>query len=257
MSVLWRILGFHVVAEAARRLPERDARRVTLALLVISNLLPIVGVWEGWMTAPDVFLAYWLETVVIGVMALVRICTATGGEPVAVKDRVGSVVMFTLLFGVLTFLHGVLLQMLFSGAAMFAETIHDLTGWGDPGDFELSGGNGWVWVTVGLVISHVVALVMHWFIRGERRVYDVQTVMFAPFGRVLALQALVSIDVFVLMGLLVVHEVILVVLLVAVKLLVDLAPRLLERFVPRKLKPTVAFVREKSAGGREQLDEVS
>lgn len=229
MNAIWRILGFHALAEAARRLPPRQARLVTLTLLVVANLLPIVGVWEGWMTAADVFLAYWLETVVIGVLSIVRILTAAGEERDTRGRRLGTLLAFVLFFGTLTFLHGVILRLLFSGAAMFAETISQILGWGDPSDFELSGGGGWIFVTVGLFVSHLIALVLHWFVRGERRLYGAEAALWMPFPRVLALQVLVSIDVFLLIGLLVIHEVILVVLLVGVKLVVDLVPSLVGR----------------------------
>ncbi len=130
---------------------------------------------------------------------------------------------------------------------MFAETIARITGWGDPSDFELSGGNGWILVTVGLFVSHLIALVLHWFVRGERHLYGAEAAFFMPFPRVLALQVLVSIDVFVLIGLLVVHEVILVVLLVAVKLVVDLVPRLVDRLrIFRSQRQNLAFVRKHS-----------
>lgn len=247
MNVIWRILGFHVAAEAARRLPPEQARRVTLALLVAANLLPIVGVWEGWMTAADVFLAYWLESAVIGVLSTVRILTAAGERRDTVGRRLGLLAVFVFLFGLLTLLHGLFLQLLFEGAAMLAGMLSELLGWGDPSEFQLSGGNGWVFVTVGLFVSHLVALVLHWFIRGERHLYGAEAAMWLPFPRVLALQLLVSIDVFVLIGLLVIHQVILVVLLVAVKLVVDLAPRLVGRIrIFRRLMPSFQAVRDHS-----------
>lgn len=46
-------------------------------LIVAANLLPVFGVWElGW-DAKEVFLVYCLETVIIGIMTLIKLAIAT------------------------------------------------------------------------------------------------------------------------------------------------------------------------------------
>ena len=54
------------------------ASPVAIALLVVANLVPLVGVlWFGWSLTTIVAL-YWLENGVVGAFAIARIATAEG-----------------------------------------------------------------------------------------------------------------------------------------------------------------------------------
>jgi hypothetical protein len=195
---------------------------VSVGLLVSANLVPVVGVWVGWMTTADVFWLYWLETAIVGAFALVRILTATSdvlGKP---KDVVVSALLFAILYGALTGLYALILSMMLGLAQQVAGEL----GIDAP---RLSVGHTWVYAGIGLIVSHLVSLLMYWFGKGERHAWTVWHVTWTPFVRILPLQLLTLLSVWGLLALLVLAPGVLVVLLVGTKLLLDVSLHLLAR----------------------------
>lgn len=222
VDVLWRILGFHLLAEVGARLPAPYARMVSVGLLVTANLVPVVGVWLGWMTTADVFWLYWLETAIVGAFAVVRIVTATNdvlGKP---QDAVVSALFFAVLYALLTGLYGLILSMMLGLAQRVAGDL----GVAGP---ALSVGDTWLYAGAGLFVSHLFSLLVHWFGRGERHAWTVWHVTWSPFLRIVPFQLLSLLGVWVLLALLVLAPGVLVVLLVGVKVLIDVALHLLAR----------------------------
>src|SRR5207244_12968488 len=94
----------------------------SLVVLLLANALPIAGVLLlGWTVFPLVLL-YWLENVVVGGFNVARLLLAQPREPAYWAGKLFLMPFFVVLFGMLTFIHGVLVVALFgpTGTAPFA-----------------------------------------------------------------------------------------------------------------------------------------
>lgn len=108
-----------------------DWLRPSVIALVLSNLVPIAGVFLfHWDVFPLLFL-FWLENVVIGVINVVKILLAGGifqnsssrdisKEPMAALSigwgvKLFTAVFFSIHYGLFTFVHGVFLVAIFGG----------------------------------------------------------------------------------------------------------------------------------------------
>ncbi len=97
-----------------------NSSAIAVALLVITNLIPLVGVlWLGW----DLMLIlalYWAENGVVGVINILKILTAEGassspstmrwsvnGRPAGSLSRLGTAGFFTIHYGLFWVVHGV------------------------------------------------------------------------------------------------------------------------------------------------------
>ena len=180
--MLLRILGFRAMGQAARRLPPECAHRIIVGTALAANLFPIVGVLAGWMTAEDVFAAYWADLVIVGVFAIVRSLTATGGSGEKMVDRITMVVFFLALYGLLVVLQAMFLVMLFGSestiVAEFMDRIGLLTS-----DNEITAGTAWIPVAIALLVSELVGLVLDWFVRGDRHEVGSGFALMQPFGQ--------------------------------------------------------------------------
>lgn len=222
MSIVWRILGFQLLAELGARLPARAARIVTVTLLVVANLVPIVGVAVGWMTTVDVFVTYWVENLVVLFFTLVRFATATKPEPDREASKAVDAIAFTLFFSIANGLYGGLLYVLLG---VFDVEIRDHT--------------GWLWAAAAIFLSHLLSLVIHWFGGGERHAYASTDCTKLSVLRVVVLHVSVVGGFFLLFAF--PHPVTPVVLMVVVKVGIDVVMHLRERAKAAAAVPALAF----------------
>jgi len=227
MTVLWRILGMHALAELGARLPAPVARLFSFTFMVVGNLLPLVGVLAGWMSWADVFVIYWLESVLLGVFALVRILSATKGAPTR-KARVQSALLFFLHFGLVAAALGLIVGYMVNAATAMGEEAGDVTWLADAPSLSWQ---AWVFAGIGIFLSHLFTLVVYWFGRGERQLYTSGQCMWAPYPRILVLYPFYAMNVWVMVILVLFAPVLLVVLLVTCKLTLDILLFALERFL--------------------------
>ena len=140
-------------------------RRPAAASLVLSNLVPLVGVavfgWSLW----TVMLLYWLENAVIGAFGWLRIVLAAGGGE-SVGSRLGRALFFAVHYGGFWAGHGVFLSATFGSADWAPEAV----------------GAG----VASLVASHGVSFVVN-YLRRERAWAVASVEMFKPYGRVVLL----------------------------------------------------------------------
>lgn len=159
--------------------PVSTAPVLSSAALVAVNLLPLYAVWVGWLSVGDVFVAYWVENVVVWGVTIVKVATAQGTQPlrrnVTFNDRpingMGSVALaafFSVHFGIFTIVHGVF--TLFLAMSL--------------GGFDL--GNA-ILVALGFLGSHLVSLAFNWFGQGERTALSSAQVMVQPYPRMVVL----------------------------------------------------------------------
>jgi hypothetical protein len=165
--------------------PGRPVSMTTL-VLVVMNLLPIVGVLLGELTLGDVFVVYWLENVVVGLLTVVRILTARGGEATqgasTITGRGFLAAFFCVHYGLFTLVHGVFTAVLVG----FVGGLDDLS------SAAVLGG------TVALTASHLVSLVWNWFRGGERSDASPSQAMGAPYPRMVVLHLAVIASFFLL-----------------------------------------------------------
>lgn len=243
MSVLWRILGLHALAELGARLPAPVARLFNIALMVLSNLLPLVGVLAGWMSFADVFVVYWLETVVLGLFAVVRIATATRDRDMGRRSRVQTAAVFLLHYGLICAGLGLVVFWMVGAAVAMGEDSEGIPWLAEPPTLAW---DTWIFAGLGIVLSHLYTLTVYWFGREERRLYTPWQCMWAPYPRILVLYPFYALNIVVLLVLILFAPVLLVVLLVACKLGLDLMLFALDRYLARR-RLTAALAREASA----------
>lgn len=162
---------------------------LSLAVLLVANLLPLVGValW-GWKLF-DLIVIYWLETLVIGGFGIMQMALTAGWFALF------AVPFFIVHFGGFMTGHFVFLNMMFgdkSGVSLGAipQRLHDMI---------LTDG---LWLAlIGLVISHglgfVFSFLLPWLrrrwqgcpLREESDAGSAGNVMFGPYKRVMIMHA--------------------------------------------------------------------
>lgn len=238
VNVLWRILGLHALAELGARLPAPLARLFNIGLVVVSNLVPLVGVLAGWMSFADVFVVYWLETVVLGLFAVVRIATATRDRALARRERVQTAMVFLLHYGLIAAGLGFFVFWMVNAAVAMGEDSEGIPWLAEPP--TLAWGT-WIFAGLGIILSHLYTLTVYWFGREERRLYTPWQCMWPPYPRILVLYPFYALNIVVLIVLILFAPVLLVVLLVACKLGLDLTLFALDRYLAgRRLRAAPA-----------------
>jgi len=191
----------------------------SVPMLILSNLVPLVGVWFfGWSRWSIVFL-YWMESAVIGIYTILKMIMAKGvaKKPVTGLGRLRLflIVFFMIHFGGFMMVHLALL----TGAHMLITTIAG-TGESTSSMFSimLSGG-------LSMFLSHGVSFVMNYWLGGEYERVTPSEVMISPYPRIILMQ-FVSFFSFVLFA----PEVVMVLF----KTVFDIIGHMLERRMFRK-----------------------
>lgn len=163
---------------------RRARRRLSLAVMLAANALPLVGVlFWGWRLF-DLVVIYWMETLIIGGYAMVQMAMTAGWFALFL------VPFFTVHFGGFMAGHFVFLNIMFGDrpGIQFSEIPATALG--------LVMAHGLVLALIGLVISHGVGFVVYflvpWLAQGRERrramslaQAEVGAAMFGPYGRVI------------------------------------------------------------------------
>jgi hypothetical protein len=210
------------------------ASPVAIALLIVANLVPLVGVlFFGWSLTTIVAL-YWLENGVVGAFALARIATAEGvdedpgsvsinGRQLSAAElrnpvtaRVVLMPFFVMHYGMFWLVHGVFVWFALP-------TIWEEMGGATAGPSLVA----CLWALPVLVLSHGASFVYNWWLGGERYTSSPSREMGAPYGRVVILHVTIVIGAFLVafLG----SPIWALVLLVSLKTVADLAAHLAER----------------------------
>ena len=173
------VMADNVIAGMGQRLgPAR------LGLIVLLNLIPVGGVlWLGW-DAGQILMLYWVENVIVGVLALLRILTArqsiegAEGSPGA-AIKLGC--FFTVHYGLFTLVHGVFTMVL--AGRIIGE---------DGGLWERVFANAtFHWAVLGAAVLQGVILIREWWSSGLWRRSSPMMEMFRPYGRIVVLHVTV------------------------------------------------------------------
>lgn len=170
-------------------IPSETSPRLALVALVVVNLLPLVGVvFWGWDVGAIVVL-YWSENLILGAFTILKMI---------VKSPVGGFfqsLFFSLHYGGFCAVHGLFLLNLMLG--IDDDPMAESSSFGPLVFFDLLFGvvrlvldnapSQWLWVFLGLTLSHGISLVFNYFGAGEHRRVSLGDLMSAPYKRIVIL----------------------------------------------------------------------
>jgi hypothetical protein len=221
---------------------KADTQLPTSALLlVISNLLPLIGViWWGW-NAYLLVLLFWCENVVVGVFNILRMVTANGGGLGGQLSKVFLIPFFTFHYGMFTFVHGIFVVAMFSGGfgTGTSGATSSLPASAGPGSLlavvtEAIRSHHLGWPLLALVLSHGFSFATNYIGSGEYRRITAPELMGRPYGRIIALHVTILIGGF--LALATNSHWAAMAILVAMKIAMDLKAHLAERRLLAKAK---------------------
>jgi hypothetical protein len=193
-----------------------NSSAIAVALLVLTNMIPLGGVlWLGW-SLMLILALYWAENGVVGVINIMKILTAQGatpspsaarwsvnGRPAASLTRLGTAGFFTIHYGLFWVVHGIFVFT-------FIPAMTGLAGFGGfgPGFVFITGPVGqpslpgvdasvFAFGVVGLAISHGVSFWLNYLGRGEYRTLSPADVMIQPYGRLVIMHLTIILGAFV------------------------------------------------------------
>jgi Family of unknown function (DUF6498) len=160
-------------------------------VLIAANLLPVYGVWfEGW-SATEAFIVYALETLIVGMLTLLKMAVITS---VRKKDtwynenssaKVSGV--FFMLFFIVHFgLFAAVQTSIFSQSAKIVPSngglLHFFFHWYDYVNKDIA------IMLAAFVISYLVRSFIPFIVKGEYKTISMMRVMFQPYGRIFVQQ---------------------------------------------------------------------
>ena len=160
--------------------------RDPMAWVVLAvDLFPIIAVLTmGWGAAALVFL-YWLENLIIGLVALARMIAASVSESLSGLIAMAFIGPFFIVhYGMFCFVHGV-----------FVSVFANLSSGGEPGfptpislvQEALASGANMPAFVFAIIAVQVVLFVQDYILRGEYLTSSVDKEMMAPYGRIVVL----------------------------------------------------------------------
>lgn len=175
--------------------------RLSMTTLVLSNLLPVLGVlFFGWSIG-NVMILFWLENVIIGGFNVLKMLTVRNvgdriPQAVAWPARVSMAGFFAIHYGIFTLVHGIFVMVIFGRGGL-----GDMGGMRralphmnlhvsphNPVEGLTSMLGGWLVVpAIALIISHGISFFVNYLHGGERNRLTLQDLMAAPYGRIVVL----------------------------------------------------------------------
>lgn len=173
--------------------------RVSLAALVLANLLPVGLVAAGVWDVAEIVFMYWLENLVVGFYNLLRIATT---RQLAIGEKLGLGSFFTVHYGIFCIGHMVFLVDVFGFPGL------------QPGQPAPGGGfalfdviaapellfpRHFRWPLLALFVSHGLSFVTHYVLGGERLTSNQGTLMGRPYGRIVVMHVWLFVGGFLIM----------------------------------------------------------
>jgi hypothetical protein len=171
-------------------------RKLTLSeyLLVIVNLIPLYGVWfEGW-NASEVFLVYCLETVIIGIINVLKMACVTifvrqadvweNGGSTSMQSGWFFIFFFIIHYGFFVFVQT---QIFFNVSRLIPDGSFLLNYSKIP---ELLGDNGKLLLLI-FIAYYTMQNVFDFFLSGNYKTISMGRLMFEPYMRIFVQQFVV------------------------------------------------------------------
>lgn len=135
-------------------------------------MVPLLGVIFLEWTVSSVLILYWVETLIIGLLNVVKILTSKG----FILGRLFTVVFFTFHFGMFCMGHGAFIVEIFDGGL---EMTSLLLG----GPLAIAGAS--------FLVSHSVSLIFNYFGKFEAERLPANEQMFQPYGRIVLMHIVI------------------------------------------------------------------
>ncbi len=160
-------------------------------ILIIANLIPVYGVWlEGW-SAVDAFIVYALETIIVGVMTLLKLLVMTFARGKDTWYNQGSSTQVSGLFFMFFFLvhYGLFVAVQTSIFSQSADIVPSGKGllyfffnWYSYVNEDIAIMLG------GFIVSYLVRSFVPFIVSGQYKTISMMRVMFQPYGRIFVQQ---------------------------------------------------------------------
>jgi hypothetical protein len=177
--------------------PALPRDRLSLAGLILANLVPLVGVFAWGWDATMLVLLYWTENLIVGFYAILRIALLPVKQRVEQFGKLLAIPFFCIHFGGFCAVHGLFLLLFFKiGKGPLMETPHGA--WPGPLIFlQFLFGviaqlwrchpPGMEWPVLALAVSHGVSFVQNYLAGQERAATSMRTLMERPYQRIMLL----------------------------------------------------------------------
>jgi hypothetical protein len=150
--------------------------------LAISNIVPLIGVLLGYWNAFDIIFLYWLENIIIGIVALIRITISPDSEGKAAGKNIFIAFFFCLHYGFFTYGHGIFVASFFEEQLVGSQQIADQN-IVSIAYFMLT--QQAVQLTIiAMFLAHLIDLI---FAYQSRKIAPAQQEMFKPYKRIIVL----------------------------------------------------------------------
>jgi len=90
-------------------------RTPALALIILTNTIPLLGILMWNWELRSVLLLYWTENIILGAYTLLRLLTYTPKKESSIQSKIGLSLFFTVHYGTFCFVHLIFLTVLTSG----------------------------------------------------------------------------------------------------------------------------------------------
>lgn len=197
---------------------------MSLTALILVNLVPLAGVlWFGWRMF-DVLMLFWMESVVIGVINLLRMAVRLFGA--GELKGVVLIPFFTVHYFGFCAAHGLILVLVFGPPGLSPAQVL-----GSSGFFEiirqLLSEPTLRWGLIAIAASHLFSFLANFLWAGEWRRTGIDVLMGAPYGRIMLMHVVLVIGAAIFMA--IGQPIYALALLVALKILADASAHLRER----------------------------
>ncbi len=194
-----------------------DLKKVSVITLILSNIVPVLGViFLDWQAFTILFL-FWFENIVIGVSNVFKMALVAPNNA-RVGAKVSAISFFIVHYGIFTLVHGIFIFVIFGGFFEETEPSSVFDVFGNFADLQL-----W-WAILALVISHTVSFFTNYIGKGEYKNNTLNQLMGQPYGRVVILHVTIILGGFLvaLFG----SPVVGLILLIALKTFIDIKTHL-------------------------------
>ena len=157
---------------------KTDWQRPSVIALVLANLVPVFGVFYfHWEVFPLMFL-FWSENIIVGAFNVLKMCCAAGKAPYKGDGKLFNIPFFCFHYGLLTYVHGVIIARFFGG----------VTGFPGPETFlQIVQKNHLAWAMIGLAVSRGISFTTNFLLNGEYQRTSASGLFLQPYTRVIVL----------------------------------------------------------------------
>ena len=169
---------------------KRDLKRDDW-LIIIANLIPVYGVWFlGW-SAIEVFTVYAMETLIVGILTIVKLIIATfykrqdtwnNNGQVTRQSGIFFILFFTAHFGIFAAVQTTIFSQVAGITPANSGPMHFFFHWWEYINEDIA------WMLGGFVISYLARDIIPFLIRQNYKNVSMMRLMFQPYGRVLIQQ---------------------------------------------------------------------